>query len=699
MVMSASDVAFRTDSTVTPGRDQGATSVPAGRAGVMWVGVVLSALVTAWLTRKAWTSQPIAGGDVMFHLMRADVGIDDILARGRLDGWSDRVYLGTDLFLFYGPGFVWLMAAIRAISLGGLDNEAALNVVVLASFLLLPGAVAFLARSLGLSFRASAISALLTPLVSSRFGVGLEATFGVGLVTQQTGAVLWLLCLGGLIRTLTHADRRWVALTAILFAAHAVTSPVSVASLVLVGGVAAGGHLGRKSPDVAARRRVVYAGLAGIALAGFWLIPALVHSNLSGTPTYWAPIPVPELLFRIGTGRILFPPLMGLAVAGALVWITRSRHTAARFLWLTPVVYLASEVLASRLNRSNIFVASFLNHRALGLVGLVMLLPLAWAIESVGRRVGMWRVPWRHLLAFAALAAIPLAVIGPKSAALARAQSEPIPQMYQAASVLSDAVPAGARFAYVPEEGHGDRLGIQSPNLWLATQSSTGLLNATGLETTRAGRGLGVAHGVADFEPRRSSDALIELGTTHVVTTTTELAAKLEDSEFFEVIWSEDPMAVLAVLPTAHGDPKVGLTSPSPVTARVVKAGPDTRVYLVDSTETTTVDLALAWSPRWRATLNGTPVDTSPTPDWRTRLSVAPGDSVIVLQYTDDEAQRIGLIITLATALTLWRKGLTRRPRPYLPQSQSSSRAKPEGPPEVGSAIRIWASSLIRSWS
>lgn len=635
-----------------------ANDLPKGRNHkqlAMWVGVGLATLATAWLTRGAWSLAPVAGGDVMFHVMRADVGIDQLLAGGQIHGWSPRMYLGTDLFLFYGPGFVWMMALVRLLTVGLLDNGAALTAVTILSFLALPASVAFLARSLRFSPRVAGISALLTPLVSSMFGVGFQAVFGIGLVTQQAGAVLWILGLGCLVRLLQEGRRRLIALTAILFALHAITSPVSMSSLLVAALIALATIPGWPIPRPVIKG-VLVSGFAALGLVAFWAIPAVVHRDLSGVPTYWGKIHVHELAGMIFSGRLLYPVGVGVAIVVSLLWLARTKHFAARFLWITPLVYLALEAIAMTGPLRNVLVAAFRNHRALGLVGLILLVPLGWAVDQVWARYDPHQLSRYGIAVFLLLFGF-IVLLRPERLDNPRPQDEPIPQASQAAEVLRTSIPDGGRFAYVPEGNHWAALGVQSPNLWLAQVSGRNLLNGTGLETTRGGRGLGVAHDVSEVSPEKSSRALIELGTTHLVTVTPELARRLEDSGLFKVLWEADPLAVLEVLPSVHGDPAWGLTGTGVTSARPLRVEPDNLMYIVESDLQTQVDLAIAWSPHWQVRVNGTVVETSPTSDWRTRVQVPPGQSVLDLRYQIDTPEQLGLGVTLVTMLWLWTWG------------------------------------------
>jgi hypothetical protein len=146
------------------------------------VGCVVAVLLALWSTGGAWGGLPPHGEDVMSYLVRADFALPHLVAHGRLDGWFPRFYLGYQEFLFNGPGVAWSMGAARAVTFGALSNPGALKVVGVVSFAALPAAMAFLARSLGLGRLTAGIAAILSLLVSSQFGPGLQGLYAVGLV-------------------------------------------------------------------------------------------------------------------------------------------------------------------------------------------------------------------------------------------------------------------------------------------------------------------------------------------------------------------------------------------------------------------------------------------------------------------------------------------------------------------------------------
>jgi uncharacterized membrane protein len=76
-------------------------------------GPLVGVAVALWLVEPVVAIRPPAGEDVMAHLVRADFGIAELVARGRLDGWFPRFVVGHQTFLFNGPGLTWLMALVR----------------------------------------------------------------------------------------------------------------------------------------------------------------------------------------------------------------------------------------------------------------------------------------------------------------------------------------------------------------------------------------------------------------------------------------------------------------------------------------------------------------------------------------------------------------------------------------------------------
>ncbi len=346
----------------------------------------------------------------MSYLVRADFGLPQLVAHGRLDGWFPRYYLGYQEFLFNGPGVVWAMGAARAVTLGALSNTGALKVVGVLAFAALPAAMAFLARSLGLGRLAAGIAAILSLLVSSQFGPGLQGLYAVGLVSHQLGAPLFCLALGALLRVPRDTRWRWVLLAAVSLAGLAITHLISVMILAVVFPLLAFGlrreHLGR-----AALTRLALTGVLAAALAAWWLIPALVHRDLRGEVATWATPPFGDRIDAIVNGQILFRPYtVWIVLAGWVYGLVRVRRRPfAVVVVATPLVFLVLAHWAASRWPDNEFAMQLAN-RGLGYAGLLAILPLSAGIAAgarfATRRLSRWRWAGPAAVAAAMLVAV-----------------------------------------------------------------------------------------------------------------------------------------------------------------------------------------------------------------------------------------------------------------------------------------------------
>jgi uncharacterized membrane protein len=352
-------------------------------------------MLALWSTGGAWGGLPPHGEDVMSYLVRADFALPHLVAHGRLDGWFPRFYLGYQEFLFNGPGVAWSMGAARAVTFGALSNPGALKVVGVASFAALPAAMAFLARSLGLGRLAAGIAAILSLLVSSQFGPGLQGLYAIGLVSHQLGAPLFCLALGALLRVPLDTRWRWVLLAAVSLAGLAITHLISVMVLAVVFPLLACG-LRREQLGRAALTRIAVTGVLAAALAAWWLIPVLAHRDLRGEVATWATPPFGDRIDAIGNGRILFRPYtVWIVVAGWVYGLVRVRRRPfALVLVATPLVFLVlAHWAASRWPDNEIAIQ--LANRGLGYAGLLAILPLSAALAAgarfARRRLSRWR--------------------------------------------------------------------------------------------------------------------------------------------------------------------------------------------------------------------------------------------------------------------------------------------------------------------
>ncbi|MGH7562841.1 MAG: hypothetical protein ACREK5_00235 [Gemmatimonadota bacterium] len=690
---------------------------------VMVGGLVLAVCLALWLTAGVWGDRPPAGEDTMGHLVLTRFAIDELFLRGKIDGWQPRFMLGYELFLFMGPGFAWTVAALRALSLGQLSTLGAFRLVDIGSFVTFPLAVAFLARSFGLPRSAAGIAAILTLAVNSPFGgVGLHGLFVVGLILHQVGAIWFCLSLGGVLRLLSNPDWRWMVFTGVSLAAlvltHArsavilavVTTIILLAVVVRHGAAWAWGEqvllLGRErlralvrrelraelsrlglaperttvvepehrpAPDVVLSRTaflyLLAAGWLALGLTALYVIPILAHRDLMGGLTGWPEPTLVERLRSIWRGESLFrPDVAPIVVAGGVVALLRvfERRPYALALVGTPFVYVVLAYWAVEQWPASVFAAQ-LPQRGLGIAGMMAMLPLAAILARGGRLLGKLG----QATAIAAAAAIVVLPLGPWREA-ARQMPNPVPQMHAAAAELRELVPAGARFATQRDyPGEIERTGVINPDRWLAWASGRNTLNVFSLESSQTGGPALTPEYFDQQPPEVTAEKMARYGVTHVVAVSDTAAQILQGSPRLSQVWHASPLTIFAVSP-APGQPypEALITGDAPVRARLRRFEQGHVRIEVESGEATGASVAVAWSPKWHARLDGEALSLRKAEDGLLELDLPPGRSQLTLEFRPDFWDRLGLAVSVVTMIGLISLAAWRRPR------RSPARAK-----------------------
>ena len=116
-------------------------------------------------------------------------------------------------------------------------------------------------------------------------------------------------------------------------------------------------------------------------------------------------------------------------------------------------------------------------------------------------------------------------------------------------------------------------------------------------------------------------------------------------------------MALLEVVPRDGQPPPAALvTAAGPIDARVAEVEPERLVLEVDSPVPTYATAAVAWSPKWRVSVDGQEVTVSPDEDRLLSVPVPAGRSRVELVYGPDVWDALGRAITLLTlvGLAVW---------------------------------------------
>jgi hypothetical protein len=644
-------------------------------------GLLVAIVLALWLTAGLWGPEPPSGDDTMAHLVRAQFTLDELVPRAQLDGWQPRFGLGYQQFLFYGPGFTWAVLLLHWLSLGLLSVAGAFKVAAITSFVALPLSVAYLAGSFGLGRRAAGLAAILVLCVSSPFGgVGLEGTFGIGLIPNQLGAAFTCLALGAMLRLVTDPGRRRMMVAGVLLAAVFVTHAISAVILAVLLAIILLTFLGTEGWQARIVPNLAGAFLLACGLAAFWLVPAFAHNNLRGALTGWNNPPLAERLADLLAGKLLFHGLLvWLLLAGWLFAVQRfqQRQPWALALVVTPFAYLWVADLFLRWDPNNV-VSMQLANRGLGYVGVLAVLPfaalLAHATTQLAER-GHWRVAGEMV----AIVAAALLVVGTGGGTRGEVvgQQIPTPPLRALAGQLAAQVPEGARFVTQRDFPNERRItGVSHPDFWLPWASGRDTLNLFNIESSTTGWPGYVADHLTEQAPEAAADELARLGVTHIAVINDQAAQPFLASSRFTTLWRSPPMALLAVKPHP-GQPAPGslVSTPGAATARLVHAEAQHLVIQASTGQSTSAFIAVAWSPKWHARVNGHTAALGRSAHGLLTLSLPAGASTIELIYGPDVWDVLGA--TLSGLVLAALGGLAWRRRPDAQgRSQAEAPAK-----------------------
>jgi hypothetical protein len=635
-------------------------------------GLLVAVVLAVWLTTGLWGPQPPSGDDTMGHLIRAQFTLDELVPHAQLDGWQSRFGLGYQQFLFYGPGFTWAVLLLHWLSFGLLSVAGAFKVAAIASFVVLPLSVAYLAVSFGLGRRTAGLAAILVLCVSSPFGgVGLEGTFGIGLIPNQLGAAFACLALGAMLRLVAHPGPRGVVVAGVALAAVLVTHVISAVILAVLVAIILLTFLGTEGPQLRPLRWLVGALILACGLAAFWLVPALAHHNLRGVLTGWDNPPLAERLADLLAGRLLFHSLLvWLLLAGWLFAVHRfqQRQPWALALVVTPFAYLWVADLFLRWDPNNV-VSMQLANRGLGYVGVLVVLPFAALLAHATTQLAERR-RWRLVGEAVAILAAALLVVGIGGARRGEVvgQQTPTPPLGALAAQLAVHVPEGARFVTQRDFPNERRItGVSHPDFWLPWASGRDTLNLFVMESSTTGWPGQVADHLTERAPEVAADELARLGVTHVAVINDQAAQSFLASSRFTTVWRSPPMALLAVAPR-QGQPAPGslLSTPVAAQARLVRAEPQHLVIEASTGQPTSATIAVAWSPKWHAQVNGHTAALGRSANGLLTLSLPGGTSTIELVFAPDIWDILGATVSGLVLAGLgglaWRR--RRGPRP-----------------------------------
>jgi len=212
-------------------------------------------------------------------------------------------------------------------------------------------------------------------------------------------------------------------------------------------------------------------------------------------------------------------------------------------------------------------------------------------------------------------------------------------------------VPDGARFAAERDfPAEVARTGVIHPETWLAHASGRNSLNGFNLESSSTPRAAVFMDHVNDVSVTRAALRLSRYGVTHVVATSDHFAQRLGRSPRFQAVWRSAPLTILALQPSPGSPaPASQISAVAPVVARLTHAEAEHLGFEIEAPDRTVVSLALAWSPKWHARIDGAPVSLTAARDGLIELTVPAGRRALRLDYRRDAWDRLGVVLTLIT--------------------------------------------------
>lgn len=713
---------------------------------LMVVGPVVGLIIALWMTVPDWGARPPGGADTLAHVIRAQFASAHLINHGLVDGWDPSFIVGYEEFLFDGPGLSWAVYLTRLLTFNTLSFTGAIKVIAVGSFAVLPLIVAFTARSFGLNRRAAGLAGILSLLIDSPYGgAGLSGMFSNGLITNGFGALFFFLTLGGSLRAMTQRQVRWVIFTGVSLAVLILTHGISVMVLgvmlpIIIALWVIGLHLPNSAtfyaralrmskaqlsvearptapapglaseppPSLATRSTgaidepyqrswssylsslnaywpslgaVLMALVLGFVLSAVVLVPLEAHDNIRGPSSAWTTVPFGQLLLNIWQGALLLRPgIPPFFLAGAAYGIFRmwKGRPFAFAVVAAPITFLIVGNASLHYWTTNILTYQLTN-RGLGYAGILATFPLAALIARATRSF-----PLRDILAIALAAGL---VILPMGDQRQEAQQNPqaIPQMFKAVQILKSVVPPTARFASEQSLKDLADTGVPYPDDWLAWASGRNTLDTFNIESAQAVGMSNVVYNLGSQNPAVSADDLAQAGVTDVVTVTVQTAHLLASSARFRKVWGSSPIAIFAVLPSpGQPAPAELITAQAPLKAKLVAGGPEYDKIDVEASIATQATLAIAWSPKWHASLDGKAVALTEAPDGLLQLDLPAGPHHLDVRFQRDFADYLGMAISLAALLGLLA---------YVALRWRRRRASEQGPTAGDTSISLPASS------
>jgi hypothetical protein len=239
---------------------------------------------------------------------------------------------------------------------------------------------------------------------------------------------------------------------------------------------------------------------------------------------------------------------------------------------------------------------------------------------------------------------------------IAGSQPPPSPGLAGASQFLRTWLAPGDRFAEIrqfPQDVTASG-GVPHPDFYLAWATGHPTLNEFNVESTSARQVAFQAEQALELPADYDAAQFARDGVTAVVSTNAAATGYLRQSPAFVPVWRGSGWSVLAIRPDlGHPEPATMVSTPGPATATRTSTDPQHIRVTVDTASAQPAAVAVAWSPRWRARVDGRPVAIHRTFDDLVSVNIPAGTSTLALDWSSDPWSTVGVLVTLATTAAL----------------------------------------------
>ncbi len=592
------------------------------------------------------------------HFVRLRAMTELFLPHGRTDGWCWWWFDGFVPFQFY-PSLFFVTVGLVYHLLGGLVSLLTLfKIAIVALWALLPWATWVLARTFRFSRFASLVAAVATLGLSAPQGIGIQGLFGIGLIPQGAGLLLFAVALASLHAGISVGGRH-VPRAALLCAVTVCTHLISGVSLALAAALYVVMALSRRRW----RRRRTLARAAAIgalttAMSVATLSPLVVWPDLIGPGTGWGDRP---FLQEFLAGQLF----SGAAVTWlAIAFVVGLRPRRFETSFLVTLALLAAPFAVGAVTTGfeplDAVARQILRHRALPYLALLTALFAGGAADTARRAAA--RVPALGLVV-AALATAAVAWdtqasirrLAPLIQVDAHHRGNRKADLLKAYGWLRENTPATAVIGF--DDRYDER--FESPGytqlasrIVLEAERATLLGNQP--EATRAHNGEALMH-LHDWEPERIHAALLRYNVSYLLSWVDEVDANLGRSPVFDLVFRSGDVRIWAVAGTGFR-----FATGEGTRVDAFDRGREHAEWRLQTASPATVTLVVPWHPNWQAATDGVTTPLVRTDDNLMALAVEPGSRVVRITFVRPWWNPMVNVFSLSaaafTALWWWRR-------------------------------------------